>query len=230
MSESARVLVVDDEPSLVDAVSTALRYAGFETVGAADGEEALAAADHGDFDAIVLDIMMPETDGVDVCRILRDRGVEAPVLFLTARADVTDKVTALRAGGDDYVVKPFSLPEVVARVEAMTRRYRGRRSQPSVVQFADLEVYPEAHRVLRNGTEIVLTATEFRLLRYFLANPGITLSKMQIVAAVWPLDFDGPATIVETYVGYLRRKLDAHGPPLIHTVRLVGYVLRSADT
>ena len=222
----ARVLVVDDEPSIVDAVATALGYAGFDVTRASSGTEALARATAGQPDVIVLDIMMPSLDGVSVCRELRARGVDSLILFLTARDGVHDRVTALRAGGDDYVVKPFALAEVIARVEAMCRRRRGVPHLPGELRFADVTLNVEQHEASRAGASLPLTATEFRLLTYFLRNPRRTLSKDQILAAVWPMDFDGPVNIVETYVGYLRKKLNAHGPPLIHTIRLVGYVLR----
>ena len=221
----ARVLVVDDEPSIVDAVATALGYAGFDVTRAGSGPEALARATAGQPDVIVLDVMMPGLDGISVCRELRARGVDSLILFLTARDEVRDRVIALRAGGDDYVVKPFALAEVIARVEAMCRR-RGVTKPPGELRFADVRLNVEQHEASRAGASLTLTATEFRLLTFFLRNPHRTLSKDQILAVVWPMDFDGPVNIVETYVGYLRKKLNAHGPPLIHTIRLVGYVLR----
>jgi two-component system OmpR family response regulator len=227
VNPAARVLVVDDEPSLVDAVATALGYAGFDVARAGSGTEALAKVAESRPDVIVLDVMMPGMDGIHVCRELRTRGVDSLILFLSARDEVSDRVSALRSGGDDYVVKPFALSEVIARVEAMARR-RGTVSRPGLLRFADVELDVELHEVHRADSALQLTATEFRLLAYFMANPRRTLSKDQILAAVWPLDFDGPVNIVETYVGYLRRKLNAHGPPLIHTIRLVGYILRDA--
>lgn len=230
VTQRARVLVVDDEPSIVDAVATALGYAGFDVTRADGGMAALAHATDTSQDAIVLDVMMPDLDGIEVCRRLRALDIETPILFLTAKADLGDKVIALRAGGDDYVVKPFSLVEVVARVQAMTRRSRARRRTPEVLAYADVRMTVAAHQAFRGPNELHLTATEFRLLRYFLTNPGLTLTKDQILAAVWTPDFDGPVNIVETYVSYLRRKLNEHGPPLLHTVRLVGYVLREAES
>ena len=226
MAGGVRVLVVDDEPSLVDAVATALGYAGFAVSVADSGQAALAAVAVSVPDVIVLDIMMPGMDGVSVCRTLRARGVDSSVLFLTARDDVADKVTGLRAGGDDYVVKPFALAEVVARVQAMARRRGNNPQPPTVLSFADVRIDLQGHQVFRGDTEVPVTATEFRLLEYFMRNPRRTLSKEQILDAVWAEDFEGPVNIVETYVGYLRRKLNQHGPPLIHTTRLVGYVLR----
>ena len=229
VNSSVRVLVVDDEPSIVDAVATALGYAGFDVSRASCGTEALARATATNPDVIVLDIMMPGMDGISVCRELRARGVDSLILFLTARDAVRDRVTALRSGGDDYVIKPFALAEVIARVEAMSRR-RGTHTPPGALRFADVTLDLERHEVRRAGASLQLTATEFRLLTYFLRNPRRTLSKAQILAAVWPMDFDGPVNIVETYVGYLRKKLNTHGPPLIHTIRLVGYVLRDPAT
>jgi two-component system OmpR family response regulator len=226
MAAGVRVLVVDDEPSIVDAVATALGYAGFTVAVADSGEAALAAVAVAVPEVIVLDIMMPGMDGVSVCRTLRARGVDSSVLFLTARDDVADKVTGLRAGGDDYVVKPFALAEVVARVQAMARRRGTDPEPPTVLSFADVRIDLQGHQVFRAGTQIPVTATEFRLLEYFVRHPRRILSKEQILDAVWPEDFDGPVNIVETYVGYLRRKLNEHGPPLIRTTRLVGYVLR----
>jgi two-component system OmpR family response regulator len=226
MAGGVRVLVVDDEPSIVDAVATALGYAGFTVTVADSGEAALAAVAVSVPEVIVLDIMMPGMDGVSVCRTLRARGVDSSVLFLTARDDVADKVTGLGAGGDDYVVKPFALAEVVARVQAMARRRGSQPDRPTDLSFADVRIDLAGHQVFRGDAQIPVTATEFRLLEYFVRNPRRTLSKEQILDAVWSEDFDGPVNIVETYVGYLRRKLNEHGPPLIHTTRLVGYVLR----
>lgn len=225
MNSPARVLVVDDEPSLVDAVATALGYAGFDVARAGSGSEALAKVAETLPDVIVLDVMMPGMDGIRVCRELRARAVDSLILFLSARGEVSDRVTALRSGGDDYLIKPFALAELIARVEAMARR-RGVASTSGLLQFADVELDLERHEVRRAGVALQLTATEFRLLTYFLRNPRRILSKNQILAAVWPMDFDGPVNIVETYVGYLRRKLNAEGSPLIHTIRLVGYILR----
>ena len=225
MKSPARVLVVDDEPSLVDAVATALGYAGFDVARAGSGSEALAKIAGTLPDVIVLDVMMPGMDGIRVCRELRARSVDSLILFLSARGEVSDRVTALRSGGDDYVIKPFALAELIARVEAMVRR-RGAAGTSGLLHFADVELDLERHEVCRAGVPLQLTATEFRLLTYFMRNPRRILSKNQILATVWPMDFDGPVNIVETYVGYLRRKLNAEGSPLIHTIRLVGYILR----
>jgi two-component system OmpR family response regulator len=221
------ILVVDDEPSIVDAVATALRYEGFDVLEAQTGRQALAEATRSEPDLIVLDWMLPDVDGLEVGRRLRERGVESAVLFLTAKDAVEDKVTALRAGGDDYVTKPFSLAELVARVQAILRRTNS--DLPgAVLRFRDLTLDEARHEVTRGDTPIELTATEFNLLRFFLLHPHRVLSKGQILQNVWRYDFGGNANVVETYVSYLRRKLDAAGPPLIKTVRQAGYMLEAA--
>jgi two-component system OmpR family response regulator len=222
----ARVLVVDDEPSIVDAVSTALRYEGFDVTTQSTGRAALAAAQESAPDLLVLDIMLPDLDGLEVTRRLRADGIKVPVLFLTARDSVDDKIAGLTIGGDDYMTKPFSLAEVVARVRAILRRTHGDRQEGGELRFADLVLDEDSHEVWRDGAPITLTATEFSLLRFFLLNPRRVLSKAQILDHVWHYDFGGEANVVETYVSYLRKKLDKHGPPLIHTIRLVGYALR----
>ncbi|MEY2565938.1 MAG: two-component system, OmpR family, response regulator [Actinomycetota bacterium] len=226
MTEQQRVLVVDDERSIVDAVATALRYEGFEVDEAGTGREALKAAETLRPDLIVLDIMLPDLDGIEVTRRLRRDGVRVPVLFLTARDSTEDKISGLTVGGDDYVTKPFSLAEVVARVRAILRRVRVGGDDESVLRFADLVLDEETHEVWRAGKPVHLTATEFNLLRYFMLNPRRVLSKSQILDHVWQYDYDGGDNVVETYVSYLRKKIDRHGPPLIHTIRLVGYTLR----
>jgi len=226
LTEQQRVLVVDDEPSIVDAVATALRYEGFEVDEAATGREALKAAETLRPDLIVLDIMLPDLDGIEVTRRLRQDGLRVPVLFLTARDSTEDKISGLTVGGDDYVTKPFSLAEVVARVRAILRRVRVTGDDESVLRFADLVLDEETHEVWRDGKPVHLTATEFNLLRYFMLNPRRVLSKAQILDHVWQYDYDGGDNVVETYVSYLRKKVDRHGPPLIHTIRLVGYTLR----
>jgi two-component system OmpR family response regulator len=221
-----RVLVVDDEPSIVDAVATSLRYEGFDVEEAATGRAALASAQNNPPDMIVLDIMLPDLDGIEVTRRLRADGIRVPVLFLTARDAVEDKVAGLTVGGDDYVTKPFSLAEIVARTHAILRRTGGEPERDNRLRFADIEMDEEAHEVWRANQPIQLTATEFSLLRFFLLNPRRVLSKAQILDHVWHYDFGGDANIVETYVSYLRKKLDVVGPPVIHTIRLVGYALR----
>ena len=221
-----RILVVDDEPSIVDAVGMSLRYEGFDVDEAGTGRAALDAVEQRPPDLIVLDIMLPDFDGLEVTRRLRARGVHTPVLFLTARDAVEDKVAGLTVGGDDYVTKPFALAEIVARARAILRRTLGDQHDDGVLRFADVELDENAHEVRRAGNQIQLTATEFNVLRFFLLNPRQVLSKTQILDNVWHYDFGGDGNVVETYVGYLRRKLDAFGPPLIHTIRLVGYILR----
>ena len=221
----ARVLVVDDEAYITDLVGMALRYEGFEVAVAASGREALARAGEFRPDLLVLDVVLPDLDGIEVCARLRRDGMGAPVVFLTARDATEDKITGLTVGGDDYVTKPFSLEELIARVRAVLRRtWPGDR--PARLVFADLEVDEDAHQASRGGQPLELRPTECKLLRYLVLNAGRVLSKAQILDHVWNYDFGGNDNVVETYVSYLRRKLDRHGPPLIQTVRGVGYVLR----
>ncbi len=222
-----RILVVDDEPSIVDAVATALRYEGYEVEEAGSGRDALAAVARVEPDLIILDWMLPDIEGIEVGRRLREQGFKTAILFLTAKDAVENKVDALRAGGDDYVTKPFSLAEVVARTQAILRR-TGSDLPGDTLRFADLVLDESRHEVFRGETEILLTATEFALLRFFLMNPRRVLSKGQILQNVWHYDFAGNSNVVETYVSYLRRKLDAVGPPLIKTVRQAGYMLEAA--
>ena len=224
----SRILVVDDEPSIVDVLATALRYEGFDVHEAGTGRAALKAAESLRPDLIVLDVMLPDLDGLEVTRRLRNDGLRMPVLFLTARDSTEDKIAGLTVGGDDYVTKPFSLGEVVARVRAILRRAgagAGARDD-STLRFADLVLDEETHEVWRAGTPVHLTATEFNLLRYFMHNPRRVLSKAQILEHVWDYEYEGDDNVVETFVSYLRKKLDRLGPPLIHTIRLVGYSLR----
>ena len=224
----ARLLVVDDEPNIRDLLAESLRFAGFEVVTASDGLEAVAAAARERPDLVVLDVMMPGIDGFEVVRRLRAEGTRVPVLFLTARDDKADAINGLTVGGDDYVTKPFSLGEVVARIRALLRR--SGYVAPDVVTdrltFADIELDDEAHEVFKAGQRVELSPTEFNLLRYLMENPGRVLSKAQILDHVWNYDFGGEANVVETYVSYLRRKVDTTEPRLLHTVRGVGYVLR----
>jgi two-component system OmpR family response regulator len=225
---AGKILVVDDEPSIVDAVATALRYEGFEVAEATNGKDALAAATSDEPDLIVLDWMLPDLDGIEVGRRLRERGFKTAILFLTAKDTVANKVDALRAGGDDYVTKPFSLAELVARVQAILRRTGG--ALPGdVLRYHDLVLDETRHEVSRGDTRIELTATEFNLLRFFMLNPQRVLSKGQILQNVWRYDFGGNGNVVETYVSYLRRKLDAAGPPLLKTVRQAGYMLEAGQ-
>jgi two-component system OmpR family response regulator len=221
-----KILVVDDEASIVDAVATALRYEGFDVEEASSGRDALAAIRRFGPDLIVLDWMLPDIEGIEVGRRLRERGDKTAILFLTAKDAVENKVDALRAGGDDYVTKPFSLAEVVARVHAILRR-TGSELPGDVLQFGGLRLDESRHEVFRGEQQLQLTATEFALLRYFMLNPRRVLSKGQILQNVWRYDFGGNANVVETYVSYLRRKLDAAGPPLIKTVRQAGYMLEA---
>jgi two-component system OmpR family response regulator len=213
-SAPQRILVVDDEPSIVDAVATSLRYEGYDVEEAMTGRGAIAAVARREPDLIVLDWMLPDLEGIEVGRRLRAQGFKSAVLFLTAKDATETKVEALRAGGDDYVTKPFSLAEVVARVQAILRRTAGE-LPGDVLRFADLTLDEQRHEVSRGDTPIELTATEFGLLRYFLLNPRRVLSKGQILQNVWHYDFGGSSNVVETYVSYLRKKLDALGPPLI---------------
>ena len=219
-----RVLVVDDEPSIVDAVATALRYEDYDVEEATTGREALSVIARFEPDLVVLDWMLPDIEGIEVGRRLRAQGYKTAILFLTAKDATENKVEALRAGGDDYVTKPFSLAEIVARVQAILRRSAS--ALPGdVLRFADLVLDEERHEVHRGEELVLLTGTEFALLRFFMLNPRRVLSKAQILQNVWKYDFGGNSNVVETYVSYLRRKLDADGPPLIRTVRQAGYML-----
>ncbi len=222
----ARLLVVDDEPNIRELLATSLRFAGFEVHAAADGHSALKLAKDVEPDLVVLDVMLPDLDGFAVTRRLRERGQFVPVLFLTARDDTADKVQGLTVGGDDYVTKPFSLEEVVARIRAVLRRTHHVEDDSSVLRYADLELDDDSHEVRRAGRPVELSPTEFKLLRYLMLNSGRVLSKAQILDHVWQYDWGGDANIVESYVSYLRRKVDVVEPRLIHTVRGVGYVLR----
>ncbi|MBM3146550.1 MAG: response regulator transcription factor [Actinobacteria bacterium] len=225
MEDKTRILVVDDEASITELLGLALRYEGFEVATAADGRRALAAATDFRPELIVLDIMLPDYDGFEVARRLSAQGQRIPILFLTARDTTEDKVRGLTLGGDDYVTKPFSIEELIARIRAILRRAAGA-DESSRLSFADLEMDEDTHEVFRAGAPVDLTATEFKLLRYLLLNPRRVLTKDQILDHVWQYDFGGNANVVETYISYLRRKLDPLGPPLIHTVRGVGYSLR----
>jgi two-component system OmpR family response regulator len=223
-----RVLVVDDERNITDLLSTALRFVGYEVAVAASGHAALAEAATFAPDLVVLDVMMPDYDGFEVCRRLRADGIRAPVIFLTARDATEDKVAGLRMGADDYVTKPFSLEELIARIEVILRRAAGEGggAVDDRLELADLVMDVARHEVRKAGAVVALSPTEFRLLRFLLANAGRVLSKGQILDQVWDYDFDGDGNVVETYISYLRRKLDRGDPPLIHTVRGVGYTLR----
>ena len=217
--------MTDDEDNIRFLLDAALRHFGFDVVLAANGREALGAVADDKPDLIVLDVMLPDLDGFEVCRRLRADGVRVPVLFLTARDGTEEKVRGLTLGGDDYVTKPFSLEEVVARVRAILRRANGE-APSSVLRFGDLEMDEDAHVVRRRGVAVDLSPTEYKLLRYLLINAGRVVTRAQILDHVWEYDFGGEATVVETYVSYLRKKLDPLGEPLIKTVRGVGYALR----
>ncbi len=226
---NVRVLVVDDESNLTELLSMALRYEGWDIKAAGTGSSAVRIAKEFKPDAVVLDMMLPDFDGMEVLRRFRDDDPTLPVLFLTARDSVEDRIAGLTAGGDDYVTKPFSLEEVVARVRALLRRsvQLTEPSSPTLV-VGDLSLDEDSHEVLRGGTEISLTATEFELLRYLMRNPKRVLSKAQILDRVWHYDFGGQANVVELYISYLRKKIDAGRNPMIHTMRGAGYVLKPA--
>ncbi|YAL83575.1 response regulator transcription factor [Dermacoccaceae bacterium W4C1] len=222
-----RVLVVDDENNLTELLSMALRYEKWEVRAANNGSQAVRIAKEFAPDAVVLDIMLPDLDGFEVLRRLRDDDPNLPVLFLTAKDAVEDRIAGLTAGGDDYVTKPFSLEEVVARVRALLRRsVQLAPESSSILTVGDLSLDEDSHEVIRAGVEISLTATEFELLRYFMRNPKRVLSKAQILDRVWHYDFGGQANVVELYVSYLRKKIDAGHDPMIHTMRGAGYVLK----
>ena len=223
----AGLLVVEDDPNILELLSASLRLAGFEVATAADGFQALRAAQRHRPDLVVLDVMLPDLDGFEVARRLRSDDVRTPVLFLTARDATEDKVKGLTIGGDDYVTKPFSLEEVIARIRAVLRRVQaGPAPAPSRLRVTDLELDEDSHQVWRGGSQVQLSPTEFKLLRYLMGNMGRVLSKGQILDHVWNYDFGGDGGIVESYVSYLRRKVDTAEPRLIHTIRGVGYVLR----
>ncbi|WP_131746243.1 response regulator transcription factor [Frankia sp. Cppng1_Ct_nod] len=236
----ARLLIVDDEPNIVELLSVSLRFAGFEVATAANGPDAVTAVQLFQPDLVVLDVMMPGMDGLTVLRELRVHGCRIPVVFLTARDAVEEKVRGLTLGGDDYVTKPFSLAEVLARIRAVLRRVRdagapgngngtdgnGAGTPASRLSFADVELDDETHEVWKDGEPVALSPTEFKLLRYLIQNSGRVLSKMQILDHVWNYDFGGDVGIVESYVSYLRKKIDKDEPRLIHTLRGVGYIMR----
>ena len=226
-----RVLVVDDEASLTDLLQMALRYEGWEIKTAADGSSAIATARDFRPDAVVLDIMLPDIDGLQVLQRMRADGNDGPVLFLTAKDSLDDRIAGLTAGGDDYVTKPFSLEEVVARLRGLIRRstLTVDANESPVLTVGDLELDEDSHEVRRAGRPIELTATEFELLRYLMRNPRRVVSKTQILDRVWDYDFGGKSSVVEIYISYLRKKIDAEGSPMLHTVRGAGYMIKPAD-
>jgi two-component system OmpR family response regulator len=225
--EHAELLVVDDEPFLRDAVAASLRFLGFEVTTAESGTGALRLARNRPFDLVVMDVMLPDTDGFEVVRRLRGEGSRVPVIFLTARDTQDDKVTGLTLGGDDYLTKPFGLEELAARIRSVLRRTRPAAAPGGpVLTFADIELDQDSYEVRRGGESIELSPTEFRLLRYLMLNPARVLTRAQLLAHVWDYDFGGSSTVVTTYVAYLRRKLAMHGPDVVHTQRGIGYCLR----
>ena len=225
-AEPNRVLVVDDERAITDLVAMALKYEGFSVQTAATAKQARHAVMDFRPDLMILDVGLPDDDGFTLVQRLISDGIKVPVIFLTARDATEEKVHGLTIGGDDYVTKPFALAEIVARVHAILRRIGSEPEDEGILRFADIEMDESAHEVTRAGHPISLTATEFNLLRFFMLNPRHVLSKAQILDHVWHYDFGGDGNVVETYVSYLRKKLEAVGPPVIHTVRLVGYALR----
>ncbi|MEV7328418.1 response regulator transcription factor [Micromonospora sp. NPDC093244] len=229
--EPVRVLVVDDEATLTDLLSMALRYEGWQVRSAGNGMAALSAARQFQPDAVVLDVMLPDLDGFQVLRRLREHAPTVPVLFLTARDAVEERIAGLTVGGDDYVTKPFSLEEVIARLRALLRRsgVAVAAREDAVLTVGDLSLDEDSHEVRRAGQLITLTATEFELLRYLMRNPRRVLSKAQILDRVWNYDFGGQANVVELYISYLRKKIDAGRAPMIHTLRGAGYVLKPAE-
>ena len=226
MSEGMRILVVDDERSLADLIALALRYERFEVEVAYTGRDALAAVPAFAPDLVVLDIMLPDLDGFEVARRLSADATATRILFLSARTETEDKVRGLTLGGDDYMTKPFSIEELVARIRAVLRRTRPPSDEHNRLEFADLVMDEDTFEVRRGDAPVELTATEFKLLHYLMLNPRRVLSKSQILDRVWHYDFGGDANVVEIYISYLRKKLDPLGPPLIHTVRGFGYCLR----
>ncbi|SEH01690.1 two-component system, OmpR family, response regulator [Nonomuraea solani] len=223
----SRLLIVEDDPNILELLAASLRFAGFEVTTAKSGLDAVAAVQRHRPDLVVLDVMLPDLDGFEIVRRLRGGGLHTPVVFLTARDETEDKIRGLTIGGDDYVTKPFSLEEVVARIHAVLRRTSGdAQAAPPRLTFADIELDEESHEVWRGGNAVALSPTEFKLLRYFMTNAGRVLSKPQILDHVWDYDFRGEVGIVESYVSVLRRKIDNRSPRLIHTLRGVGYVLR----
>jgi len=226
LPDHGELLVVDDEPFLRDAVAASLRFLGFAVTTAQTGTDALRMARDRPFDLLVLDVMLPGTDGFDVVRRLRRDGSRVPVIFLTARDTQADKVTGLTLGGDDYLTKPFGLEELAARIRTVLRRTRASDPVGPVLTFADIQLDQDSYEVRRDGNLVDLSPTEFRLLRYLMLNPGRVLTRPQILDHVWDYDFGGSSTVVSTYVAYVRRKLARYGPDVIHTQRAVGYSLR----
>ncbi|MEA2279404.1 MAG: two-component system, OmpR family, response regulator [Solirubrobacteraceae bacterium] len=227
VADPHRILVVDDEPNIVDVVSMALRFQGFAVEGAGTGREALERVASFKPHLMVLDVMLPDMEGFDVARRLGAERAQLPIVFLTARDATEDKIRGLTTGGDDYVTKPFSLEELVARIRTILRRAGLSEPDSNRLSFEDLELDEDTREVSRAGEPVELTGTEYRLLRYLMLNPRRVLTRAQLLDHVWDYDFGGDARVLETYISYLRKKLDRNGPPLIHTVRGVGYALRT---
>jgi two-component system OmpR family response regulator len=222
-----RVLIVDDEPNIRDLLATSLRFAGFEIQTAANGTAAVAAVTESEPDIILLDVMLPDMNGFSVTKKLRSAGIQAPILFLTARDEVEDKITGLTVGGDDYLTKPFSLDEVVARIQAILRRTKSAEAEPAVIDAGPVVINQDAHEVSVEGTLVDLSPTEYKLLRFLVMNADRVLTKAQILDHVWEYDFNGDMGIVESYVSYLRKKIDPiSSRPLIQTKRGVGYIYK----
>jgi two-component system OmpR family response regulator len=227
VDEQVRVLVVDDEPNIVDVISMALRFEGFDVASASTGADAIASVAAKRPQLLVLDVMLPDIDGFEVARRLASAREAVPIIFLTARDSTEDVVRGLSIGGDDYVTKPFSLEELIARIRTILRRTGQAAPETGTLTFEDLELDEESHEVTRGGARVELTATEYRLLRYLMLNPRRVMTRAQILDHVWDYDFGGDGRVLETYISYLRKKLDAHGEPLIRTVRGVGYALQA---
>jgi two-component system OmpR family response regulator len=225
-SADYRVLVVDDEPSIAELITMALRFEGFSVQSAGTGRDALSAVASFKPHLMVLDVMLPDMEGFDVALRLGAQRAAVPIIFLTARDATEDKVRGLTGGGDDYMTKPFSLEELVARIRTILRRTGAAAPQSSCMTFEDVELDEDTREVTRAGAQIELTATEYRLLRYLMLNPRRVLTRGQLLDHVWSYDFGGDARVLETYISYLRKKIDAEGPPLLHTARGVGYSLR----
>ena len=229
--ENVKVLIVDDEPNIRDLLSTSLRFAGFSVHAVGNGADAVNAAEKGEPDIILLDVMLPDMNGFSVTKKLRSMGINAPVLFLTARDETADKVTGLTVGGDDYMTKPFSLDEIVARINAILRRTKQVETEESVLEVGEIRINQDAHEVFANGQSVDLSPTEYKLLRFLISNPNRVLTKAQILDHVWEYDFNGEMGIVESYVSYLRKKLDPiTSEPLIQTKRGVGYMYKSTKS
>ena len=229
--ENIKVLVVDDEPSIRDLLSRQLRFAGFSVAAVGNGNEAVLAAEKAAPDIILLDVMLPDMNGFSVTKAIRAKGINVPVLFLSARDEEADRVTGLTVGGDDYVTKPFGLDEVVARIHAILRRTKTKETESSVIEVGEIRINEDAHDVFVNGQVVEFSPTEYKLLRFLISNPNRVLSKEQIIDHVWNYDFNGEMGIVESYVSYLRKKLDPiTSEPLIQTKRGVGYMYKSTKS